>query len=55
MKISVIIPTRNEEENISQAISRIRQTSDCNGIEIIVATGTARIGLLSSPRASQTK
>ncbi|MEK7232537.1 MAG: TIGR04283 family arsenosugar biosynthesis glycosyltransferase [Elusimicrobiota bacterium] len=41
MKISVIIPTRNEEENISQAISRIRQTSDCNGIEIIVADGNS--------------
>lgn len=39
MKISVIIPTRNEEENIVPAISEIRRTSNRNGVEIIVVDG----------------
>lgn len=39
MKISVIIPTRNEEENIVSSISRIRMGSNRNGIEIIVVDG----------------
>lgn len=39
MKISVIIPTRDEEENIVPMISQIRRASDRDGIEIIVADG----------------
>lgn len=39
MKISVIIPTRNEENNIGQAILRIRRSLNGNRIEIIVADG----------------
>lgn len=39
MKISVIVPTRDEEENIGQAISHIKRSSDRDGIEIIVADG----------------
>lgn len=39
MKISVIIPVRNEEENLAQAISRIRLTSPRAETEIIVADG----------------
>jgi len=39
MKISVIIPVRDEEENLPQAISRIRLTAPRAGMEIIVADG----------------
>ncbi|MBI4064582.1 MAG: TIGR04283 family arsenosugar biosynthesis glycosyltransferase [Elusimicrobia bacterium] len=39
MKISVIIPTRNEEINIALAIHYLRTTSDRNTTEIIVVDG----------------
>lgn len=39
MKISVIIPTLNEEENIAQAIARLRLSSGPGRVEIIVADG----------------
>ncbi|HAZ07815.1 MAG TPA: glycosyltransferase [Elusimicrobia bacterium] len=39
MKISIIIPARNEERNIAEALSRLRRASNGNRIEIIVADG----------------
>lgn len=39
MKVSVIIPTLNEEENIAPAIARLRLSSDHSRVEIIVADG----------------
>jgi rSAM/selenodomain-associated transferase 2 len=39
MKLSIIIPVRDEEENLAQAISRIRMTAPRAGAEVIVADG----------------
>jgi rSAM/selenodomain-associated transferase 2 len=39
MRISVIVPVRNEEENLAQAISRIRMNAPREATEVIVADG----------------
>ena len=51
MKVSVIIPTLNEGENIAQAISRIRLSSDLSRVEIIVADGGSLDRTLEIARA----
>lgn len=41
MRLSVIIPARNEETVIGQALSRLRQTSSRRNTEIIVSDGAS--------------
>lgn len=55
MKISVIIPTRNEEANIASALSRLRRTSDRARTEIIVADGHSRDRTAAMARATADK
>lgn len=44
MKISVIIPTYNESEFLKGALSRIKETSQKNSIEVIVIDGGSQDG-----------